>query len=168
MSKRLPTRISTEERANSSSPDSPYRPTTSRVSMSRVVVLWLASTRSYTCSMYRDGTRPSMFITQLKAARLLNHQRRHGVACRKGIGGIALPALVRVPVARDDNNLRHEKFPAVTAWPQTCVSFVGDGHCTARSESLCNVPEAAVTPGVSAAGRGLWPAYRRGCRARAG
>ncbi len=41
----------TDDRANSSMPDRAYRPTTSRVSISRVVSLLLASTRSYTCSM---------------------------------------------------------------------------------------------------------------------
>ncbi|MNT97304.1 hypothetical protein D3C72_2395970 [compost metagenome] len=69
MSSRLPTRISTLERTISSIPIKMYRPTTSRVSISRVVTLLLTNARSYTCSMYTAGVSISKLITPLKAAR---------------------------------------------------------------------------------------------------
>jgi len=69
MSRRLPTRTSTRLRSSSRVVISRNRPTTSTVSMPRVVRLRLTSARSYTCSMYTAGVNIMTFITPLNTAR---------------------------------------------------------------------------------------------------
>ena len=58
------------------------------VSISSVVVLRLASTRSYTCSMYKAGVSISTLIAMLNAPAPRKRPRKSCIAALKGLGDV--------------------------------------------------------------------------------
>ena len=62
-SKPVPRRSTTSERTHSSPPMKAYMPSSMTVSISKVISLPEASTRSYTCSMYSAGASIRILMT---------------------------------------------------------------------------------------------------------